>query len=123
MKSSSAGSVEDPPPVPDLPPLKGGAELVQLAERARTEILADMRDVLRWMASRWRESERPERARASIREAWHRYLDLRQEDRAWWWLERREVAPVYVLTGRGTSACRSPSLAFGNDRANEQQPG
>lgn len=88
------------PPIPELPALEGPPELVRLAEEARDEMLAGMRDVLRWMASAWPESERPERARASALETWERYLDLRREDRAWWWLERRDVAPVYFLTGR-----------------------
>lgn len=88
------------PPVPELSALKGPPELVQIAEGVRDEMLAEMRDVLRWMASVWPDSERPEHARASALEAWDRYLNLRREDRAWWWLERRDVAPVFVLTGR-----------------------
>lgn len=88
------------PSIPELPALEGPPELVRLAQGVREEMLAGMRDVLRWMASAWPESERPERARASALEAWDRYLALRREARAWWWLERRDVAPVFVLTGR-----------------------
>lgn len=88
------------PSIPELPDLKGHPELVRLAEGARDEILDGMRDVLDWMASTWPTSERPDRARAAALEARERYLELRREDRAWWWLERRDVAPVFVLTGR-----------------------
>ena len=100
MTAPRGGPGDARPSIPELPALEGPPQLVRLARGVREEMLVGMRDVLRWMASARPKSERPDRARASALEAWDRYLELRRETRAWWWLERRDVAPVFVLTGR-----------------------